>query len=77
MRCECCDKLLTDAEDAAKFVESGNRVGMCSGCRSHLPKDVLYHTPVNLDVADRRAEKENEDSGYIDHDLYLGEDEDE
>jgi len=47
MRCECCDKELSPAEDSAMFVEPDGakphrRVGMCSECRSFLPREVNY-----------------------------------
>lgn len=47
MRCECCDKELTPAEDSAMFKEPDGtkphrRVSMCSECRSFLPREVSY-----------------------------------
>jgi hypothetical protein len=47
MRCECCDKELSPAEDSAMFKEANGvkpyrRVGMCGECRSYLPPEVGY-----------------------------------
>lgn len=46
MHCNCCDKLLNDAEATAKFVDEDGTatryVEMCKKCRSFLPPDVRY-----------------------------------
>jgi len=40
MRCDCCNKLLTDSEATAKFAESKTYVSMCTKCRQFIPKDI-------------------------------------
>lgn len=42
LRCLSCDKILSDLEDAAKFIDSGAYVGLCTDCRRWLPTDVAY-----------------------------------
>lgn len=37
MKCQACDKILSDAEDAQKFVVSGARVGLCTKCVAWIP----------------------------------------
>lgn len=45
MHCQCCDKLLTESEATAKFVEKdGSKphrfVEMCNECLSFMPPDI-------------------------------------
>jgi hypothetical protein len=54
MRCECCDRVLSDLEATAKFVdEDGGAptrfVNMCTKCQSFLPKEVRIITREDLD----------------------------
>ena len=62
MRCECCDKELTPAEDSAVFVEHGQktnrRVGMCTECRSYLDPSTKFATKKTLDKVPEPREPE-------------------
>lgn len=73
MHCDCCDKLLEDAEASARFVESGNYVNMCSECRSWLPKELKWQTRADLE----RKDLEEEDADFKDPDLFPTEYDDE
>lgn len=41
MHCLACDKLLSEAEDARVFAESGARVSLCNRCVIWVPNDLL------------------------------------
>jgi hypothetical protein len=69
MHCDCCDKLLTEAEASARFVETGNFVDMCSECRSYLPAGLKWHSRADLE----RKDAEEEDSDTAETDLFEGE----
>lgn len=69
MRCECCDRILSDSEATAKFVETdGTRphrfVGMCRKCQ----REAFGGTNVRVVV---RSDLETEDTPP--DDLELGE----
>lgn len=74
MRCECCDRLLTDGEASAKFVEKdGSKpsrfVNMCRTCRSFLPPTIQYV----VTQPDTNPEEEPDDDYEDPFDLGAGE----
>ena len=54
MRCECCDRILSDSEATSKFAGSGEYTNMCGGCQGHLPKEVRIVTRVDLEEQQRQ-----------------------
>lgn len=62
MHCDCCDQILTEAEQSARFIESGEFVNMCTECRSTLPEDIRWRTRKDLERKER--EGEDADSDY-------------
>lgn len=56
MRCNCCDRILSDAEATSKFVDSGLFTEMCKGCQGFLPKEIRI-----LTRSDLVTEEEQED----------------
>lgn len=44
MRCLACDVLLTEREDARKFI-LGNRIELCDHCFDTIREDVLMFLP--------------------------------
>lgn len=61
MHCDCCDKLLDEAEASARFVESGNFVNMCTECRSYLPRNLKWKTRSDMERKEREADEAGED----------------
>jgi hypothetical protein len=59
MRCECCDRILSDEEATSKFVESGTYTNMCTGCLGFLPKEIK--------VATRQEKPEEKDVDFYDY----------
>jgi hypothetical protein len=54
MKCECCDKLLTDKEATARFVpdtkdDPPRYVGMCKACQEFLPSNIRIITRPDLE----------------------------
>jgi hypothetical protein len=54
IRCSCCDRILSDAEATAKFVEpDGSKptrfVEMCTKCQGYLPPSVRVVTRSDLE----------------------------
>lgn len=37
MRCQCCNKMLSDFESTRKNAKSGEYMDMCNECIGHLP----------------------------------------
>jgi hypothetical protein len=70
MRCTCCNKLLTEAEATAKFVDSGNYVDMCSGCREYLPKDLMISIRKDLETTESYEDTEPSVDDYWDLGAY-------
>ncbi len=71
MRCECCDKILTDGEASSKFTtapgEPVRYTQMCTVCEEFLPKSVRVMRKPTSKVPD-----EVEDLfDYTNDDLYL------
>lgn len=68
MRCNCCDKELSDSEATAKFVEKdGSKphryVEMCHECRGFLPPDIKI---VSRPVREVFEEPEERDEYHLD-----------
>lgn len=69
MRCECCDKQLSDLEATAKFVNENaggpNRyTNMCNGCLKFLPPEVRIIT--RNDLPEELIEDEEIEEGDFD-----------
>lgn len=69
MRCDCCDKILTDKEATARFFdEDANAppryVGMCSTCQRFLPPSVRIITRNDLPEDDRDDEWHQEEFNF-------------
>ena len=62
MRCNCCNKILTDYEATRKFKSTGDYVDMCNQCFSHIEEDVVVveRDDLDLDQYDVPEEKEEE-----------------
>jgi hypothetical protein len=63
MHCDCCDKLLEDAEATAKFVDADGTatryVGMCKKCREFLPKEIKISHRHDLERVDVNEEPDD------------------
>ena len=64
MRCECCDRELSDSEATARFLDmdgtkSDRYVGMCTKCRGFLPPEVKY--TVRRDLESNKEDHELND----------------
>jgi hypothetical protein len=77
MRCECCDRPLSDKEATAKFVpenkdDAPRYVGMCRTCQGFLPDGITIVNRHDLDdmledndiVEDSFDYEEGNDYGY-------------
>lgn len=72
MRCECCDKLLSDSEATARFIDEDSTappryVGMCTTCRGFLPPSVriaVRHDFEDLNEDDFPFDSYSEDTDY-------------
>jgi hypothetical protein len=76
MRCECCNKQLSDKEATARFAPTEENepiryVGMCTECQGFLPPTVKILT--RADLSDERVSEEDYDK-YVDSLFDLGED---
>jgi hypothetical protein len=40
MKCESCDKILSDREDSRKSAASGERIGLCDDCYAPIAREV-------------------------------------
>jgi len=49
MRCNCCNKLLSDFEATRRFKETKEFVDMCNECVDTLPKDIRFINRTDLD----------------------------
>lgn len=56
MRCECCDRILSDSEATSKFAGSGLFTNMCKTCQGFMPKELKVVT---------RSDLEEEESNYL------------
>lgn len=68
MRCECCDRILSDVEATSKFKESGAYTNMCTTCQGYLPKEVTIIT--------RKEEPEEQEVDYFDFESIKNDQED-
>lgn len=50
MRCNCCNKILSDYESTRKFKNSGDYVDMCNECFRHIEEDVQVVERDDLDL---------------------------
>jgi hypothetical protein len=59
MRCECCDRILSDLEATSKFKGSGTYTNMCTTCIRSLPDDVevVNRSDLEEDVYDEDFEE--------------------
>ncbi len=42
MKCLACDEILSDREDARKYVLSAERIGLCDPCFSEVDDQIDY-----------------------------------
>jgi hypothetical protein len=42
MKCLSCDVILTDREDARKYVASEEHIGLCDNCFSYVETEIDY-----------------------------------
>lgn len=65
MRCECCDRILSDFEATSKFKESNTYTNMCKACAKSLPSEI--EIVGNSDLEEELFEedvKQEDDDGY-------------
>jgi hypothetical protein len=71
MRCDCCDKILSDKEATARFVDDDGTatryVNMCTRCQGFLPSETRIITRPDLD----NTVEEDYDAPYTDGDIFL------
>lgn len=69
MRCDCCDKILTDKEATAKFFDEDPKaparyVMMCTTCQRFLPTSVRIITRNDLPEEDHDDEWKQEEFNF-------------
>ncbi len=59
MKCLACDSILSDREDARKYVASGEHIGLCDPCFAEIENEVEY-----VGDSPKQIKPENEDITY-------------
>jgi hypothetical protein len=57
MRCEACNKILTQKEDSRVSCNTGERLGLCSDCLEPIQSEITYtEDPVADDTSPKTTE---------------------
>jgi hypothetical protein len=61
MKCRACDVILSEREDARKFVASGARVELCNGCAKWVDLPMVGGDDV---ISEELPEEPEEEDGF-------------
>lgn len=65
MRCNCCNKMLSDFEATRRNSKTREFMDMCNKCIGHLPKEEFtFHTRADLQTETVDKYEEQEDYDY-------------
>lgn len=62
MKCQCCDKMLSDYEATRKNAETGQYLDLCQDCLD----DVMEQTPIAVKDNPALLRKHNSDEDFYD-----------
>lgn len=73
MRCECCNKILSDKEATARFFDEDKEaapryVGMCTECQGFLPAEVKILTRSDFNEDSYESESDSYTYKQFDYD---------